>query len=62
MGINEKMTAIADNIRSKTGETKALTLDDMASGINDVFEAGKKSVVDESKIIEKTVSGQQILM
>ena len=38
--VNEKMTAIADNIRSKTGETKALTLDDMASGINDVFEVG----------------------
>lgn len=61
MGINEKMTAIADNIRSKTGERKALTLDDMASGINDVFEAGKKSVVDESKIIEKTVSGTNVV-
>ena len=42
MSINEKMTAIADNIRNKTGETKALTLDDMASGVDDVFEAGKR--------------------
>ena len=40
MGIDEKMTAIADAIRSKTGGEDALTLDDMASGINDVYEAG----------------------
>ena len=41
MSVNEKMTAIADNIRSKTGGTKALTLDGMASGVNEVYEAGK---------------------
>lgn len=40
--VNEKMTAIADNIRSKTGKTEPLTLDTMASGINEVYEAGKK--------------------
>ena len=34
MSVNEKMTAIADAIRSKTGGTAALTLDDMASDIN----------------------------
>lgn len=38
--VNEKMTAIADNIRDKTGGTEALTLDDMASGVNEVYEAG----------------------
>lgn len=40
MSVNEKMTAIADAIRSKTGGTEALTLDDMASGVNDVYDAG----------------------
>ena len=39
--VNEKMTAIANNIRDKTGGTEALTLDDMASGVNEVYEAGK---------------------
>lgn len=41
--VNEKMTAIADNIRALTGGTEALTLDDMASGVNDVYEEGKKA-------------------
>ncbi len=40
--VNEKMTAIADNIREKTGGTEALTLDQMASGVNEVYESGKK--------------------
>lgn len=45
--VNEKMTAIADNIREKTGGAEALTLDDMASGVNEVYEAGKKAEYDE---------------
>lgn len=43
MSVNEKMTAIADNIREKTGGTEILTLDEMANGINEVYEAGKKT-------------------
>lgn len=34
MSFNEKMTAIADAIRSKTGKSDALTLDQMAEDIN----------------------------
>lgn len=34
MGVNEKMTAIADAIRSKTGGTEPLNLDAMAQAIN----------------------------
>lgn len=45
--VNEKMTAIADNIRSKTGKTEPLTLDGMASGVNEVYESGKQSQYDE---------------
>lgn len=33
MSVNEKMTAIADTIRAKTGGTEALTLDGMAEAI-----------------------------
>lgn len=47
MSVNEKMTAIADNIRDKTGGIQALSLDDMASSINEVYEAGKKSEYDD---------------
>ena len=42
MSVKEKMTAIADNIREKTSTAEPLTLDDMASGVNEVYEAGKK--------------------
>ena len=39
--VNEKMTAIADAIRDKTGGTEPLTLDDMAADIPKVYDAGK---------------------
>ena len=35
MSVNEKMTAIANTIREKTGQTEPLTLDDMPLGINE---------------------------
>lgn len=40
MSVNEKMTAIADAIRSKTGDTEKLGLDAMASGVDNVYTAG----------------------
>lgn len=40
MSVNEKMTAIADAIREKTGETEILSLDDMALKIPKVYEKG----------------------
>lgn len=39
MSVNEKMTALADAIRSKTGETKLLSLDEMVISIQGI-EAG----------------------
>ena len=39
--VNEKMTAIADAIRDKTGGTEPLTLDDMAAKIAKVYDNGK---------------------
>lgn len=47
MGINEKMTAIADAIRDKTGSAEPLTLDAMATDIPKVFDAGKKTQLTE---------------
>ena len=46
MSVNEKMTAIADNIRTYTEGTEPLTLDDMAAQIPQVFDAGVKSEYD----------------
>jgi hypothetical protein len=46
MGVNEKMTAIADAIRSKTGGTEPLGLDEMAVGVGEVFDAGKQAEYD----------------
>lgn len=41
MSVHEKMTAIADAIREKTGDTQKLGLDAMAAGVGEVYEAGK---------------------
>lgn len=41
MSVNEKMTAIADAIRSKTGGTEKLGLDAMASSIGEVYDNGR---------------------
>ena len=41
MSVNEKMTAIADAIRDKTGGKEVLTLDDMANEIPNVYQSGK---------------------
>lgn len=60
MSVNSKMTAIADEIRDKTGKTEALNLDQMAESIPEVYKAGQSSMVDESKLIPKTVSGSYI--
>lgn len=38
--VNEKMTAIANEIRAKTGGEEKLNLDQMASSIDEVYEAG----------------------
>lgn len=46
MSVNEKMTAIADAIRDKTGGTEALGLDAMAESVGEVYESGKKSEYD----------------
>ena len=41
------MTAIADAIRDKTGRLDALTLDDMAGGVTQVYDAGKQAQYDD---------------
>lgn len=41
--VNEKMTTICDNIRSKTGGTEPLGLDEIATSINEVYDAGKNN-------------------
>lgn len=46
MSVNEKMTAIADAIRAKTGGTEPLTLDGMAGEIPRVYSAGEKTASD----------------
>lgn len=46
MSVNEKMTAIADAIREKTGDTQKLTLDQMAAGVSCVYDAGKQAQED----------------
>lgn len=43
MSVNEKMTAIAEAIRGKTGGTEKLGLDAMVSGIDEVYEKGKQA-------------------
>lgn len=51
MSVNEKMTAIADAIRGKTGGTAALTLDQMATAIGGI-QTGSDPVLEELSITE----------
>ena len=44
MSVNEKMTAIADASRGKTGKTDSLTLDQMATAISGI-QVGTGAVV-----------------
>lgn len=53
MSVNSKMTAIADAIRSKTGQTDTLTLDEMATAIS-----GISTGIDTS---DATASADEIL-
>lgn len=46
MSVNSKMTAIADEIRDKTGKAEPLTLDQMAESISKVYRAGQQSEYD----------------
>lgn len=45
--VKEKMTAIADAIREKTGGTEPLTLDNIATDIQSVYDIGKQTRYDE---------------
>ncbi len=57
---NKHYQNIAHKIREKTGSARGYSSADMAEGVNEVYQAGKASMIDESKIIEKTVSGSVI--
>lgn len=46
MSVNEKMTAIADAIRDRTGGTEKMGLDQMAAGVEQVYVSGKQAQED----------------
>jgi hypothetical protein len=46
-GLNRKMTAIADAIRAKTGGTEKLTLDQMATSVDEVYNISQQAAYDE---------------
>lgn len=49
MGFDEKMTTLADTIRSKTNQTKELTLDEMATSVESI-EVGGSVPTDEEML------------
>ncbi len=46
MSVKEKMIALADEIRAKTGKEEAMSLDAMAENIQEVYDSGAKSEYD----------------
>lgn len=60
MSVNSALTAIGNTIRSLLGTSKGYKLDQMPAAISDIYDAGKQSMIDESKIIEKSVSGRVV--
>lgn len=49
MGFDEKMTTLADTIRSKTNQTKDLTLDEMTTSVESI-EVGAPVPTDEEML------------
>ena len=56
MSVNEKMTAIADAIREKTGGTSPLNLDQMAEAIAGIQTGGGGSSEGLSVLVDETVT------
>ncbi len=56
MSVNEKMTAIADAIRGKTGKTDALTLEQMATEITGIETGGGGDTTIEDGLIQNTLT------
>lgn len=54
MALTDKLTAIGDAIRGKTGKTEPLTLDQMATEINDIQTGGGDSSLVDA-IIDRTI-------
>lgn len=52
--------AIANKIREKTGTDNTYKTSEMASGVDEVFKAGRGDVLDNSKYIEKSAIGKLI--
>lgn len=57
MSVNEKMTAIADAIRAKTGGTSPLTLDGMANAITGIQTGGGIDTSDATATAEDMAKG-----
>lgn len=54
--------AIADKIREKSGSNSTYKTSEMPNGIDEVYEAGQNSMIDESKIIKGTATGEGSLV
>lgn len=62
MSVNEKMTAIADAIRAKTGGTDTLTLDQMATEIANISGGGVEINAITASELPSTVTDGQIVV
>lgn len=64
MSVNAKMTAIADEIRAKTGGAEPLTLDDIAENVPKVYESGQENIKAQVEPInaelEKCLAGEAV--
>ena len=54
------LAKIGDTIRDKSGTSESIPVPEIPKHIENVYEAGKKSMVDESKLLPTTVSGNYI--
>ncbi len=56
------LAEIGDTIRDKSGTSESIPVPEIPKHIENVYEAGKKSMVDESKLLPTTVSGSYIFL
>lgn len=59
--LKEFLSNLANAFREKLGTTDKINAQDFSNKVAEVYKAGQKSMVDESKIIKKTVTGTNFI-
>ena len=60
MALTDKLTAIGNSVRSKTGDTNLLTLDEMATAIENISNSGTPIEISTDIEMETVLSSENV--